>query len=96
MLDQVLTKATPFFEKAFPGHIDVFALDNSSGEACKAPDTLVTSRINLGPGGKQPKMHPKITPQYLVQSMVYQNGDTDWDTAVPISTDLVEMPKGLK
>jgi len=28
--------------------------------------------------------------------MVYQNGDIDWDTGLPISPDLVGMSKALK
>jgi len=63
MLNQVLTKAVPIFERAFLGHSGVFAFDNSSGHTWKAPDALVVSRMNMGPGGKQPKMHPTITPQ---------------------------------
>jgi hypothetical protein len=56
MLAQVIHKAIPIFEKAYPDHIGVFAFDNSSGHACKAEDALVASRMNMNPGGKQPLM----------------------------------------
>jgi hypothetical protein len=49
MLAQVINKAIPIFEKAYPDHIAVFAFDNSSGHACKAEDVLVASRINVNP-----------------------------------------------
>jgi hypothetical protein len=56
MLAQVINKAIPIFEKAYPDHIAVFAFDNSSSHACKAEDVLVASRINVNPRGKQPLM----------------------------------------
>ena len=49
-------KAIRVFNHAFRDGIAVFAFDNSSGHACKAPTALVASRMNLGPGGKQPRM----------------------------------------
>jgi hypothetical protein len=55
---QQTRKAFEVFNKAFPNDFAVFAFDNSSGHACKAPDALVASRMNLGSGGKQPVMHP--------------------------------------
>jgi len=51
---QQTQKAIRIFNQAFPNDIAVFAFDNSSGHACKAPNALVTQRMNLGPGGKQP------------------------------------------
>ncbi|KAG0132808.1 hypothetical protein HOY82DRAFT_605592 [Tuber indicum] len=97
MLSQVLTKAVPIFEKAFPGHIGVFAFDNSNGHACKALNALTAIRINMGPGGgKQPKMHSTITPQNILRHIVYRDGDSDWKTNYSVAPDLKGMPKGLK
>jgi transposase len=102
MLKQVLEKAIPIFEKQYPGHIAVFAFDNSSGHACKADNALVANRMNLGPGGKQPKMHNTILPQIQaddiehVQCMVYMHGDKIWETDTLIPESLVGQPKGLK
>ena len=62
MLKQVVERAIPTFEKAYPGHIGVFTFDNSSGHACKADDALVVRRMNLSHRGKQPEMHNTILP----------------------------------
>jgi hypothetical protein len=74
----------------------VFAFDDSSGHACKAKDALVANRMNLGPGGKQPKMHNTKWGNMIVQSMVFLEGDKDWDTGITISPELVGKPKGMK
>jgi len=44
-------KAIQIFLKAYPNDIAVFAFDNSSGHAYKAPDAFVASQMNLHPGG---------------------------------------------
>jgi hypothetical protein len=93
-------KAIEIFDKAFPGNIAVFAFDNSSGHACKAPDALNTNRMNLGPSGKQSKM--RATDFYLSdgttrhQYMVFQPGDTEFDSDQPIAAELVGEAKGMK
>ena len=89
-------KAIAIFNKAFPGDIAVFAFDNSSGHACKAKDALVANRMNLRPGGKQPEMHDTVWGDGRKQSMVFQEGDTEWDTGLSISPELVGKPKGMK
>ena len=77
-------KAISIFNKAFPDDIAVFAFDNSSGHACKAKDALVANRMNLRPGGKQPVMHSTRWGNGVEQSMVFLDGDHDWDTGLPI------------
>ena len=77
MISQVIDRAIPIFEKAYPRHIGVFAFDNSSGQACKAGNALVASRMNLLPGGKQPRMRDTILPGSIVQHMGYQPGDAE-------------------
>jgi len=39
---QQTQKAIRIFNQAFPNDIAIFAFDNSSGHACKAPNALVT------------------------------------------------------
>jgi hypothetical protein len=89
-------KAIAIFNKAFPEDIAVFAFDNSSGHACKAKDALVANRMNLRPGGKQPEMHDTTWGDGIAQRMIFQGGDTDWDTGLLISPELVGKPKGMK
>jgi hypothetical protein len=90
-------KAIKIFNKAFPDDIAVFAFDNSSGHACKAKDALVSARMNLGPGGKQPTMRPTTLRDGTDQSMVYQPGDCEWDDPTrPISAEMIGKAKGMK
>jgi len=90
-------KAIEVFNKAFPNDIAVFAFDNSSSHACKAPDALVASRMNLGSGGKQPVMHPTLLPDGTIQSMVYQRSDRKWDHPHDfVGEELVGKPKGMR
>ncbi len=89
-------KAIDIFNRAYPKDIAVFAFDNSSGHACKAKDALVANRMNLGPAGKQPLMHSTKWGPGIEQSMVFLEGDKQWDTDIPISPDLIGKPKGMK
>jgi len=84
------------FQMAYPNEIAVFAFDNSSGHACKAPDALVASRMNFHPGGKQPIMHDTILQNGTVQSMVFCYGDREWNSDVLIPDELLGNPKGIK
>jgi hypothetical protein len=56
ILAQVLNNTITIFEKAYPNYMTVFAFDNSTSDAYKAEHTLVASRMNGNPGGKQPLM----------------------------------------
>lgn len=58
----------------------VSIFDQSSGHNCFPDDALVAKRMNVHPGGKQPKMHPGRLPNGAPQMMVNQYG----------------VPKGLK
>ena len=95
---QVINKAIPIFEKAYPGHIGVFAFDNSSGHACKADDALVASWMNLLSGGKQPWMRNTVFPTNptIVQHMVFQPNDTEIGCHRRIPDYLIGLPKGMK
>ena len=92
MISQVIDKAIPSFERAYPGHIGVFTFDNSSGHACKADDALVAGRMNLLPGEKQPRMRDTIFSNCTgghairlewnaIQHMVFQSGDREISNA---------------
>ena len=70
--------------------------DNSSGHACKADDALVTSRMNLSHGGKQPVMHNTILPNGIEQSMIFQQTDCQWGSNILVKDNLIGKPKGMK
>jgi len=74
VLEQIKTKAIPIFEILYPNCIGVFAFDNSSNHAIFAKDALISKRMNLNPGGLQPKMHDTYWgPDNKLQSMVFSN-----------------------
>ena len=56
LLDQIEYKTIPIFEVLYPGHVALFAFDNSTCHAAFSKDALVANRMNLNPGGKQPLM----------------------------------------
>jgi hypothetical protein len=93
-------KAIDIFNTAFPNDIAVFAFDNSSGHACKAPDALNAYRMNLNPGGKQPLMHDtafyRLDGSLQLQYMSFQPFDSEWDTDELIPAELIGKPKGIK
>jgi hypothetical protein len=64
--------------------------------ACKADDALVANRMNLGSGGKQPKMHHTTLPNGQVQSMTFNSEDRIWGSDIPIPDSFVGLPKGMK
>ncbi|CAJ0633150.1 15245_t:CDS:2, partial [Entrophospora sp. SA101] len=65
----------------FPNCTALFAFDNSTNHGSYKPDALVASRVNLNPGGKQPKMKDTVfEPNNIFQSMVFEDG----------------IPKGMK
>ena len=54
---QLQEKIIPAFEKAHgPGYQALFMIDNSQGHSAYSKDALLSSRMNLNPGGKQAKM----------------------------------------
>lgn len=52
LLKQVIEKAIPTFEAAFPGHVAVFLFDNATNHVFHASDALLVNSMNLNPGGK--------------------------------------------
>jgi len=66
----------PILKYAFPGCEGLFAFDNASNHSAFAPDALVASKMNLGPGGKQPLMREGWDyNRNLPQSMVFGEND---------------------
>ena len=93
---QQTRKAIEVFNKAFPNDIAVFAFDNSSGHACKAPDALVSSCMNLRPEGTQPVMHSTHLSDGTLQNMIYQWIDREWEYPHhPIKDENIGKPKGI-
>lgn len=56
MTDQTVNIATRIFPYAFPDCQALFAFDNASNHACFAEDALLAKKMNLGTGGKQPRL----------------------------------------
>ena len=56
---------------------------------------MVASRTNLGPGGKQPAIHPTVLPDGKVQSMVNQQRDRQWGSTALIGEPLVGKPRDM-
>jgi len=89
VLNQIKNKAIPIFEILYPNCIGVFAFDNSSNHAIFAKDSLVAKRMNLNPGGLQPKMRNTYWgPNNQLQSMVFSDDHPN--------EKLRGQPKGLK
>jgi len=73
-------KAIDIFNKDFRTNIAVFAFDNPNRHACKANDELVANGMNLWPGGKQLVIHSTQWGDGSEQSMVFLDGDENWNT----------------
>ena len=69
-------RAVRIAEFKYPAtHYDlVWIFDHGSGHLAYSEDALVASRMNVGPGGKQPKMHPGRLPNGDPQPMVFDDG----------------------
>jgi hypothetical protein len=87
---QLRTKIIPAFERAHgAGYQALFLIDNSQGHSAYAEDALLTSRMNVNPGGKQAHMrdgwydHDGRT---VSQSMVYPSDHPQFPN----------QPKGIK
>ena len=56
LIAQLRDKAIPAFKELFPDKRGVFIFDNSTSHGAYAPDALLATRMNVGGGGKQPKL----------------------------------------
>lgn len=89
MVQQVLNKAIPVFQKEYGKESQAcFLFDNSSNHGLFAEDALVAGRINLNSGGKQPVMrdgwYVEGSGNKVTQRMWFEDGDGK------------AIPKGLK
>ena len=62
------------FKYARSGYELVWIFDQSAGHHAYDDDALVATRMNVNPGGQQPKMHPGKLPDGREQQMVYPDG----------------------
>lgn len=56
MTDQTINLASRIFPYAFPDCQALFAFDNAANHACYAENALLAKKMNLGVGGKKPRM----------------------------------------
>ena len=56
MIDQIVYLSTRIFLYAFPDCQALFAFDNAANHAFYAENALLAKKMNLGVGGKQPRM----------------------------------------
>ena len=68
--------AIKMLKLAFPGCEGLYAFDNASNHCAYAPDALIATKMNLGPGGKQPVLrdgwdHVQNLPHSMVFSQDY-------------------------
>ncbi|OBZ73966.1 hypothetical protein A0H81_06580 [Grifola frondosa] len=87
---QIVEKIIPAFENAHgPGYQALIMVDNSQGHSAYAVDALLASRMNLRPGGKQPRMRDgwyMKDGQQVPQSMTFP----------PDHPNFPDTPKGMK
>ena len=89
LIEQVRMKAIPIFKTIFPNCVALFTFDNSFNHAAYKSDALVASRMNLKPGGKQPKMRNTVFgSNNQCQSMVNEDNE-------PKGMKQVLMERGL-
>lgn len=88
LLEQIRI-ASMIFKVAFPHYQALFAFDNATNHCAYAADALVASKINLHPGGQQPKMRDGFDYSHSrKQSMVFPADYSD--------ESLRNQPKGMK
>ncbi|KIL55377.1 hypothetical protein M378DRAFT_90974 [Amanita muscaria Koide BX008] len=87
---QLIEKIIPAFEKAHgPGYQALIMVDNSQGHSAYATDALLTSRMNLRPGGKQARLRDgsfMCGDQKVTQPMNFPHDHPEFP----------DMPKGMK
>ena len=89
---QLVEKIIPAFERVHgPRYQALFMVDNSQGHSAYAIDALLTSRMNLRPGGKQARLRDGWficgnDSERVVQPMVFPRDHPDHP----------DMPKGMK
>lgn len=87
---QVRNAAIPIFNAEFPNEETLFAFANTTRHAAFAEDTLVSRRMNLGPGGKQTVMRNGMFGAMIAQFMVFPTDDPQAGQPKSISIVLLE------
>ena len=81
--------AVKILKFAFPGCEGLYAFDNASNHCPYTPNALTTTKMNLGPGGKQPVMRDGWDyAQNLSHPMVFSQNNPD--------PKLRGQPKGIR
>ena len=89
VVHQVHTKAIPAFVAMHPNAIALFCFDQSTNHAAFANDALRARNMNLGPGGKQPRLrHGWFGADKTRQDMTFASDHPD--------EKMRGAPKGLK
>ncbi|CAG8578641.1 11272_t:CDS:2 [Scutellospora calospora] len=92
MLEQLVQQAILIFEVLHSGCIGVFCFDQSTNHNAIAENTLVATKMNLGPGGVQPIMRDgwyiNENGVWTIQSMVFSDNYK--------VEELRGKPKGIK
>ncbi|CAG8827726.1 14992_t:CDS:2, partial [Cetraspora pellucida] len=57
LINQVTNHAISIFEARFPGCQALFAFDNATSHSAFSRNALIANHMNLGPAGKQEKLH---------------------------------------
>ena len=70
---QQVEKTLDVFERIHPDCCGIFLFDNAPSHRKVADDALNADRMNVGPGGKQPKMRDTVWEGHI-QKMVDRNG----------------------
>ena len=88
---QLIDKIIPAFERLHgPGFQALFLVDNSQGHCAYPLDTLLTSRMNFRPGGKQARLRDgwflDSAGSVVVQKMIFLHDHPDFP----------DQPKGMK
>lgn len=74
MLMKQVDKAIQIFEQKYPDAQALFLFDNAPSHKKYAEDMLITDRMNVRPGGKQPVMHDAVF-NGQVQLMILPDGE---------------------
>ena len=79
---QLVEKIIPAFERAHgPGYQALIMVDNSQGHSAYSKDALLTSRMNLRPGGKQARLRDgwyMKNGKKIIQPMVFSSSHPEY------------------
>lgn len=89
MTDQTVNLVTRIFPYAFPDCQALFAFDNAANHVCFAENASLAKKMNLGVGGKQPRMRDRFNDAIQqTHPMVFPDNHPN--------DSVRDKPKGLK